>query len=150
MIFDRTKNLASYKGLSADMDRAIDYLLACDFSALPVGRQEIDGERVYMNVVELTTKAPDAVYTLEMHRRYIDIHIPLTGSEDIALAFEGLSPLSPYDETSDCAMYSGAPTGLCTLTPGTFLLCLPQDAHQSALSGNPGPLKKAIVKIIVG
>ena len=46
MIYDTLAHIDTYRGLGANLDRAIDYLMHTDLSALPTGRYEVDGNRV--------------------------------------------------------------------------------------------------------
>ena len=52
MICDTLEHLGRYKGLHPNLDTAIDYLLAHDLSALPDGRTEVDGDEVFINVMD--------------------------------------------------------------------------------------------------
>ena len=47
MIYDTLNHISAYRGLSANMDRAIDAILATDFAALPSERFEVDGDNVF-------------------------------------------------------------------------------------------------------
>ena len=56
MICDALENLNRYRGLHKNLETAIDYLtayyVAHDLSDLPLGRTEVDGENVFINVME--------------------------------------------------------------------------------------------------
>ena len=56
MICDALEHLNRYRGLHRNLDTAIDYLtayhVAHDLSDLPLGRTEVDGENVFINVME--------------------------------------------------------------------------------------------------
>ena len=56
MICDALENLNRYRGLHKNLETAIDYLTAYrvthDLSDLPLGRTEVDGENVFINVME--------------------------------------------------------------------------------------------------
>ncbi len=69
MIYDGVGAIARYRGLSRGFDALIDRLEANDPAALPLGRAEIDGERVFANVMEATTRrAADARF--EVHHGF--------------------------------------------------------------------------------
>ena len=59
MICDTLEHLARYNGLHPNLDTAIDYLLTHDLSALPNGRTEVDGDEVFINVMDAALH-PDA------------------------------------------------------------------------------------------
>ena len=52
MVTDSLQNLEQYRGLHKNMDTVIDFLKKCDLTALPDGKTVIDGERVFVNVME--------------------------------------------------------------------------------------------------
>jgi YhcH/YjgK/YiaL family protein len=90
--------------------------------------------------------------TLEAHRVYADLHVPLTGPEVHArFCLEELSAKSAYDEARDALDYNHPErfNALFTLHPGQFALYLPHDAHLSQCKTTPAPqeLRKAVVKI---
>ena len=83
MICDALENLNRYRGLHKNLETAIDYLtayhVAHDLSDLPLGRTEVDGENVFINVMEAGLN-PDSA-RLEYHKKYADLQIDLTGGE---------------------------------------------------------------------
>ena len=74
MICDTLEHLARYNGLHPNLDTAIDYLLTHDLSALPNGRTEVDGDEVFINVMDAALH-PDAGYHPEYHKLYADLQI---------------------------------------------------------------------------
>ena len=84
MIYDRMERLGNYRGLCKALDSLIDYLSSRDWYSQPLGRNEVDGDRGYVNhnVVPLRAEQP----TYEMHRQYGDIHIAISGGETIGCA----------------------------------------------------------------
>ena len=80
MICDALENLNRYRGLHKNLETAIDYLtayyVAHDLSDLPLGRTEVDGENVFINVMEAELN-PDSA-RLEYHKKYADLQIDLT------------------------------------------------------------------------
>ena len=83
MICDALEHLNRYRGLHRNLDTAIDYLtayhVAHDLSDLPLGRTEVDGGNVFINVMEADL-SPDST-RLEYHKKYADLQIDLTGGE---------------------------------------------------------------------
>ena len=61
MICDTLQHLGRYRGLHPNLDTAIDYLLTHDLAALPLGRTEVDGDKVFINLMDATLH-PDAGY----------------------------------------------------------------------------------------
>ena len=55
-------------------------LLTHDLSALPNDRTEVDGDEVFINVMDAALH-PDAGYHPEYHKLYADLQIDITGGE---------------------------------------------------------------------
>ena len=73
MIYDLLTNIGNYRGMNRNLDKAIDYLMASDINTLPLGKTVIDGDRVFLQVMEARTRQlTDESY--EVHRDYMDIH----------------------------------------------------------------------------
>jgi YhcH/YjgK/YiaL family protein len=144
MIIDHLKNVALYCPLSPRIALAFNYLTTTDFSELALGKYEIDGENVFAIVNEYETKdAQDCV--LEAHKKYIDIHYIVSGSEAIGTALLTQQKLTKvYDEQNDYMLFEGETT-LQVLTADMFALLYPQDIH------SPGhhPKEKSFVRKVV-
>lgn len=84
---------------------------------------------------------------LELHQKYMDVHILLQGAERIGWkAAENLTtPMKPYDKAADCAFYSDAPTAYVDLLPGQLLIAWPEDAHAPLIG--EGKIRKLIAKV---
>lgn len=59
-----------------------DFVKNTNFDTLPKGKVEVDCDRVYIMNLDIDG-ADRAAQPLEMHRRYIDVHILLGGEEAI-------------------------------------------------------------------
>lgn len=86
---------------------------------------------------------------LELHRRYIDIHVPLKGPETIGWASAGclVHELSAYDEEHDVAFYGDSAQALLHLRRGQLAVFFPDDAHAPNIG--IGSHRKLCVKIPV-
>ena len=84
MIYTKRKNLGRYLGISPEMDTAIRYLQSADLRTLVKGRNEIDGDNVFVNRFDYQTM-PQAQAIWEGHIRYADIHVLLSGRERIGV-----------------------------------------------------------------
>jgi len=149
MIFDALPNWPLYGALPA-WKQAFGFLAALDRDIAP-GEYEIQGKDIYAIVFDCTTKALLDT-TLEAHRLYADIHLPLSGPEVHArFALDKLEEKEPYDAARDAAFFHHPDrfTALFTLNPGNFALYLPQDAHLSQGKTDPRPqqLRKVVVKV---
>lgn len=149
MILDSLENWSLYSDAPA-WKLAFAFLTGLEPTVEP-GEYELSGRDVYAVVFETPTKALlDA--TIEAHRNYADIHLPLSGPE-VHARFEltELEEKTPYDGERDALTFHAPDRfgALFTLKPGQFALYLPQDAHltQGKADPRPGVLRKAVVKL---
>lgn len=148
MILDSLNNTEKVEQLHPLFKKAFDYLKATDFSEVEDGKYELDGSRLFVNVVSLSGKNKmDAA--IETHKKYIDIQLPLRGVEKI-----GWKPGSelqeesvPYDEEKDIAFYVDRPTAYTKIYPGQFAVYFPEDGHAPGIG--EGNIRKIIVKVQV-
>ena len=129
---------------------AFDFLASLDSNA-EEKRYELQGNDIYALVVSYDTRPPQTAQP-EAHRTYIDIQLPLSGTEKIAWWPTGdLTTAEPYDPESDCALYDQPDMASATLDliPGRFAVFYPDDAHMPALQAGdtPARVKKVVVKI---
>lgn len=146
MITDSILRLGQYRGLYKNLDTAIDFLAGCNLNELPDGTTQIDGSRVFVNVMEAELReAEGAVY--EYHKRYADLQINITGSEYWELTMEG-RPAAEFDEAADIGFVSGQAHSMGILGNGRFALFLPYEFHKpSCISSVSSHVRKAVVKI---
>jgi biofilm protein TabA len=82
MIYDTKENLQNYKGISKNLDLALDYLERADLSGMEAGRYEIDGSHVFA-LVQAPQTRPQEQCRWEAHKKYIDIQYLIDGQETI-------------------------------------------------------------------
>jgi len=146
MILDRLGDLSAYAPLHPGIAAAAEWLRGRDLSALPPGRQEIDGERLYANVDPGQGRGRQGA-RLEAHRKYIDIQIAVVGTDVIGWKCldECRFRFVGYDAGKDVELPDDAPEAWFELAPGTCAIFFPRDAH-APLAGH-GALRKVIVKV---
>lgn len=108
------------------------------------GRYEF-GEKVYANV-ELPEFRTREDAKLELHHRYIDIHIPLRETETIGWtsADSLIRIVEPgYDAARDIAFYNDDIAKYYDIKPGECAIVLPSDGHAPNI-GKPGTANKKI------
>lgn len=148
MVLDVLANARRYAPLHPAFARAFAFLASVDLGALPMGRNEIDGEAMFVILDRKDGRGHEGAQ-LEAHRRYIDIQYTISGQEEI-----GWSPLasceSPdeaFDDERDVGLFDDTPSAWLRVPPGSFAIFFPEDAH-APLAGR-GALVKAVVKIAV-
>ena len=148
MILDVLENAHRYLVLHEEFAKAFDFLLRPDLKELPVGKYEIDADRVYAIVSkELGRKKEDAL--LETHEKYIDIQLVLAGTDDMGWKPKSLckQPAGEYDQKNDEQIFADEPDVWISTVSGAFVIFFPEDAHMPLISS--GQLHKVIVKVAV-
>src|SRR5262249_38529730 len=96
MIVDKLARGRRYRSLHPGFAKAFEFLTSAELKSMPAGRQDLDGERLYVSIEHATGRGRDGA-RLEAHRKYIDIQVTIDGAEEI-----GWMPLA------DCRNPSGA------------------------------------------
>jgi YhcH/YjgK/YiaL family protein len=148
MILDTLKNGSKYNALHPRIKMAFEYLNAADLGNLALGKIELDGLDIVVNVVDITGKSADQA-RMETHEKFIDIQIPIGASETMGWkAKEKLNKLtSPYNSEKDIAFYADKASVFVNVEPYEFIIFFPEDGHQPGIG--EGTYKKIIVKIRV-
>lgn len=150
MILDHLERADRYAPLAAGIAAALRYLRDTDFTALPDGRIELDGDRLIAIVSRYRTKLPhEAVW--ESHRRYIDVQFMVRGSERFGyLPREAAPPIkTPYNDAKDVVFYEPGDETL-RLRAGHFAIFFPEDVHAPSLAdGEPDDVLKVVMKVAV-
>lgn len=126
--------------------QAFDFIKKTDFSKLEDGRYDIKGDNLFVSVQSLKGKAePDAA--VEIHKKYIDIQLPLEGVEKIGwIPTCNLKEVkSAYNEANDIAFYEERPTTILRIIPGQFAIFFPEDGHAPGIGD--GNIRKIVVKV---
>ena len=146
MVLDTIENFGKYVSLNPHFAKVAEFLQNSNLAELPLGRNEISGDYVFANVVEAKAKSKDNAQ-IEIHRKYIDVHIPLSGDEII-----GYTPLAEllcieFNEADDVSLYEASlpARDYFNVKKGEFAIFFPQDGHAPAITDTP--LKKIIVKV---
>ncbi len=147
MIFGNLQNLGEYPFLDAQIRECFAYAGAHDLMGFEKGSHAIDGERLFVNIVEYTTTTPENRFW-EAHRGYLDLHLMLRGAEQIDLNFIQNMEQKEYVPQDDFLPMDGEKNSAVVLRDGDFLVCYPSDGHRTAVAvGEPAAIKKAIFKI---
>ena len=147
MIHDTLDHLFRYEGMHPGVLRGLKFLAETDFSALPDGRAEIDGDNVFANVMTVDTKPMND--TPEAHRKYIDIQYLISGREHIDVGpLEAMTEEVKANPQGDIWFYHG-PMDRVTIGDGRFAVLFPGDAHAPGIAAEkPETVRKVVVKVL--
>ena len=147
MILQKLSDSKRIESLHPLLKELFDYVKSHDLSKVGTGRIELEGDRLFINVADpQLMKKEDQ--KLEVHRAYMDVHIPLSGTEIIGWkAISDIKAVSeqPFDTANDFALYKEEAATYVEVHPGEFLIAYPEDAHAPIIG--EGNLRKLIAKV---
>ena len=147
MVFGNIRDLKEYGFLEEDILKCFAYAKEHDLASYEKGSHEIDGDDLFVNIVEYETTDTENRFW-EVHRYYLDLHLMLTGKERIDINFIDNLDQKEFVEKDDFLPMNGQANGYVVLEEGDFLLCYPKDAHRTAVKADESmKIKKAIFKI---
>ena len=147
MILDSLKNKAQYAALHPRFQAVFDFIDNNDVASLPCGRHDIDGDNIFVMVQELDLRAVSAA-RLELHRKYIDIQLLLSGPNEIfgwSEKKDCLTAETEFDEQKDIQLFTDIPQCFYSVGEGQFSILFPEDGHAPMLG--EGHVKKCIFKV---
>lgn len=147
MIFGNINNLKEFPFLEEQVKECFEYVKEHDLASYEKGSHEIDGERLFVNMVEYTTTSREERFW-EAHKNYLDIHLMIRGSEQIDLNFIQNMEVKEFVAKDDFLPMNGEKNSSVILREGDFLICYPSDGHRTAIAvDGPETIKKAIFKV---
>ena len=148
MIFDQLGLASRYDGVHSGLAAGFRFLQSTDLGALQDGRHELDGDRLFVIVANSAGKGRSDA-RLEVHDRYMDIQVAISGTDEIGIKPRGECRQidAGMDAERDIMFFRDQPDFWMQLTPGTFAVFFLDDAH-APLAG-AGQVHKAVVKVAV-
>ncbi|GAA5787112.1 hypothetical protein GCM10007860_20230 [Chitiniphilus shinanonensis] len=134
----------------AAIHRALRLLETMPLDTLAAGRYPLEGERIAL-LIQTPLTTPAEQKRPEAHVEHADIQLLLSGRERYGVALPDGSEqlLEDRRASHDIAFYTPSPReAFIDLDPGMFLVFFPGEMHRPCCaSGEPGPIRKAVVKI---
>ncbi|MCQ2329412.1 MAG: YhcH/YjgK/YiaL family protein [Paludibacteraceae bacterium] len=148
MIKDKLENGHKYDCLHKNFKMVMEILQSLNMEALEDGRIELDGDYVYINVDTICGKSKEEA-NFESHKRYIDIQVPISGSEKMGFApVDEMKEPTNFDEAKDYFFYADRVNEVVDVEKGEFIIFFPEDAHAPMIDCGQRH-KKLIVKVAV-
>lgn len=147
MIQDSLENAKRYFNVVPRFDKVMAWLENNDANTIPVGAYNVEGDNLIIKVVDMVGKEEkDCLF--ETHDAYIDIQIPITGSEKMGWRSRSTckNVHKPYDAAVDMALYNEQSTTMTLVQPGEFTVFFPEDGHQPGIAPTTAHYRKIIVK----
>lgn len=146
MIYAKLSDAGNYLGIRPELDRALKLLTPEFLGTVGTVRQSIDGDALYVTRFDVSTSTDEA-RSFEYHRRYLDIFTLAAGAERVDIATPGkLSVCEQHDDYWGC---KGSAEQSVILTPGSFLVLFPGDAHRPGMAvTEPENISRIVFKIL--
>lgn len=127
---------------------AMDFIRTHDLSLLAAGRYAIDGDNLYLNIVDAQMR-PSVEARLEVHDRYIDVQVPLSCQETFGIKSraECTEPDGSMDTEKDIMFFNDVIDTFVNVRPGEVMVFPPDTAHAPLIG--EGHIRKAIFKVRV-
>lgn len=146
MIIDKLENIEMYASVNPLFAQAIEFLKSTDLNAHELGKVVLKEGELFVNFAAARPKTKDEA-KIETHNNFIDIQIPLTGTELMGYMPRTDLAEAEYNAEKDITFYPGHATDYLTVKPGMFVIFFPEDAHAPGVT--EVELKKVIVKVRV-
>ena len=130
MVIDRLENIEKYTLLHPLFEQAIDFLKSHDLHSLEIGKTELKGKDLLVNVAQTNPK--------EKENAKLEI-MGYTAAQDC------LPVDAPYNAEKDITFFEGLAEDYIAVKPGMFAIFFPQDGHAPGIT--PDGVKKIIVKV---
>ncbi len=144
MILDHISSFSKYNSLNPLFAKVAEYIGQIDLGQLPLGRHEILGDDLFVNIVDAKPKSREAA-RIETHDAMIDIQIPISAGEQMGWTPRHYLVEAPYNADDDITFYEGLAQTYFIVEPGQFVIFFPNDGHAPAITDNT--LRKAIFKV---
>lgn len=147
MILDKIENAHLYQGMHQGIDKALSYLKNTNFSDLPMGKHDIEGDAIFVIIKEVET-TPVEGKLLEAHLKFIDVQYVIEGVEQMGVTVRtDQKPKKEYDADDDYMLFDEA-YDIITVNAGMFVIFFPDDIHMPEITtGASSNIKKAVIKV---
>lgn len=150
MIYDTISNIGRYKGISANLDTAIAYLETHDLTVLPKGRNEVDGDKVFINHLSYETAPKTPESSFEDHIAYLDLHMVTEGRENFLVAPAETLAEAKQLLADDAVLYTGDARVTVPLEGPQFVIVFPGEAHLPKVAMDEAThVEKLVFKILL-
>lgn len=147
MIVAKLSDAADYRGIHPRLDRVIECLNPEFLNGVGLETQKLEDDLLYVTRFDYETLPfEDGIF--EAHKKYLDVHLLLSGEERVDIAHP--ETLELFEHRDDFYAYHGQAEQTVVLRPGSFLIVFPGDAHRLKVPVNgPAKVSKVVFKLLV-
>ncbi|UKS54049.1 YhcH/YjgK/YiaL family protein [Mycoplasma feriruminatoris] len=147
MIYDKLSNLNRYLNIHKNIDFAINFINQTNLKDLKDGINVISDTLFYNKFITNTIEKNNAVF--ESHKKYLDLHILISGDEFIGHEFvDDLNEQVEYNLKDDVCLYKTKTTKTIYQNNQSFALFFFTDAHSPKIKANCDQITKVVFKIL--
>ena len=149
MIYAKNTDALTYRGIHPNLDLALSHITPEFLAGVGPDRVELKGGDVYVTRFTYDTLPAEDTF-FEAHRKYLDIHIMVSGSEGVEISPPASLTEFRREEENDFYAYRGPGDYQLTLSPGNFLVVFPNDAHRIKMrldEDRPETVSKVVFKV---
>lgn len=151
MIYDKLENIGRYKGISDDLDFAIEYLKNDTFRELNLGTHIIAPDKLNVLIRDYTTREFNPEMN-ETHDIFLDLHYCISGTEYAYITVKEKGTLLSSNPLGDIAFYEVEKGEMLEVKLGddNFLLVFPGELQQAETHRDgeePQKVEKMVLKI---
>ena len=149
MIFCKKTDLDKYLGINNNINTAIEYIKNKPLGQLSLGRNEVDGDNVFINRFDYETKDASSLL-FESHIKYADLHLILSGHERILVAPNESLEFVEENKQSDYIGLQGKEQAAFNMNEEYALIVFPYEAHKvKCIFNNAVFVEKIVAKILM-
>ena len=109
--------------------------------------QKLEDDLLYVTRFDYETIPLEEAF-FEAHKKYLDVHLMMSGAERVDISHPDV--LTLFDHKDDFYAYQGEAEQTLLLTPGSFLVVFPGDAHRIKVQvEGPENVSKVVFKLLV-
>ncbi len=148
MILGNLNNVEEYKKISPLFKEAFEYLETLDLDNLKIGKTEIKGKDLFINITNTTLKTKENA-KVEIHNLYADIQIPISKSETYGWIDRSKlqTEKDVFNVEKDIQFFEDKATTFVSIQPQDFVIFFPEDGHAPGIG--EGEILKIVIKIKV-
>lgn len=148
MIIGDFNNIADFEQYGDLIMESLRWAAAHRTDPFQAGKTIIADGKVTVNAQNLIQVSASR---LEAHRKFIDIHVPISCPEILGWSsVESLTDVTePYDADKDIEFFGEAPQQTAEIGVGQFAIFFPADAHAPNMGEAGKPYQKLCIKIPV-
>ncbi len=135
-----------YESLNPHFKRAFEFIKETELALLTPGAHVLEEDTLIVMVNESIMRVQEKA-RMEVHDRFIDIHVPLSREEGFSWKDRSAleRPSESFNRDKDAQHYDDVPYTYFSVHPGQFVVFFPEDAHAGCIG--EGMLRKLVIKV---